>query len=146
MAQSVIPHQNPHKKLRKSWGSVQILGGSGPPPRPRPPVVALMMLAQYAAGSMYRYGVRPSVSLSQLSTAATACGGFAAVGPAGRRHRSIAAARRMADISSTAVSCKGEQCHVSSRCRRLNTDLVCFCASAILILITVVVVNQVPTY
>ena len=33
----------------------------------------------------------PSVCLPQLSTAAAACGGFAAVSPAGRRHRSIAA-------------------------------------------------------
>jgi len=31
------------------------------------------------------------VCLSQLSTAAAACGGFAAVGPVGKRHRSIAA-------------------------------------------------------
>ena len=33
----------------------------------------------------------PSVCLSQLSTAAAACGGFAAVDPAGRRYRWIAA-------------------------------------------------------
>jgi len=33
-----------------------------------------------------------SVCLSHLLTAACRCGGFAAVGPAGRRHRSIAAA------------------------------------------------------
>ena len=33
----------------------------------------------------------PSVRLSQLSTTAAACGGFAAVGPAGRRYRLIAA-------------------------------------------------------
>ena len=41
---------------------------------------------------MERYGVRLSVCLSvrlsHLSTAAAACGGFAAVGPAGRRYRS----------------------------------------------------------
>jgi len=35
--------------------------------------------------------VRPSVRLSQLSTAAAACGGFAAVGAADRRYRSIVA-------------------------------------------------------
>ena len=39
---------------------------------------------------MKRYGVRPSVCLSH-SPAAAACGGFAAVGPAGRRYRSITA-------------------------------------------------------
>jgi len=36
-------------------------------------------------------GVRLSVCLSQLSTAAAACREFAAVGLAGRRYRSIAA-------------------------------------------------------
>ena len=40
---------------------------------------------------MYRSGVRPSVCLSHLSTAATAAGGFAAERPAGRRYRSTAA-------------------------------------------------------
>ena len=44
---------------------------------------------------MQRYGVRPSVRpsvcLSQKSTAAAACGGFAAVSLAGRRYRSITA-------------------------------------------------------
>jgi len=39
---------------------------------------------------MQRYGVRPSVCLSR-SPAAAACGGFAAVHPAARRYRSIAA-------------------------------------------------------
>jgi len=39
---------------------------------------------------MQRYGVRPSVCLSR-SPAAAACGGFAAVRPAARRYRSIAA-------------------------------------------------------
>ena len=38
-----------------------------------------------------RVSIRLSVCLSQLSAAAAACGGFAAVGPAGRRYRSIAA-------------------------------------------------------
>ena len=56
----------------------------------------------------------PSVRLSQLSTAAAACGGFAAVSPAGRRYRSIAAW--------PAPSSKGGQCHIYSRRRRLNTD------------------------
>ena len=40
--------------------------------------------------------VRPSICLSQLSTAAAACGGFAAVGPADRRYRSIAARQHAA--------------------------------------------------
>ena len=35
--------------------------------------------------------VSPFVCLSHLSTAAAACGGFAALGPAGRRYRSISA-------------------------------------------------------
>ena len=42
------------------------------------------------AKSMKRHGARPSVCLSNSPTAA-ACGGFAAVGPANRRHRSVAA-------------------------------------------------------
>jgi len=50
-------------------------------------------------------------------TAAAACGGFvAAVGPAARRYQSIAAW--------PAHSRKSEQCHVYSRRRRLNTDLL----------------------
>jgi len=40
----------------------------------------------------------PSICLSHLSAVATACGGFAAVGPAGRRYRSIAARRVCRDI------------------------------------------------
>jgi len=40
---------------------------------------------------MKRHGVRPSVRLSVLFARAAACGGFAAVGPAGGRYRSIAA-------------------------------------------------------
>ena len=82
---------------------------------------------------------RPSVCLcptSHLLTAVAACGGFAAVGPAGGGHRSIAARRvcsrrgRLsiricsgATGSSTAVSSKCEQCHVVSWRRKLNTDL-----------------------
>ena len=38
-----------------------------------------------------RVSIRLSVCLSQLSAAAAACGGFAAVGPSGRRYRSIVA-------------------------------------------------------
>jgi len=57
----------------------------------------------------------PSVCLSQLPTAAAACGRFAAVGPADRRYLSS---------SSTAVSSKCEQCHVYSRRRKLNIDLL----------------------
>jgi len=62
----------------------------------------------------------PSVCLFHLSTSAAASGGFAAVGPACGRYRSIAA--RPAH-SSTAVSSKCEQCHVCSRRRRLSSDL-----------------------
>jgi len=46
------------------------------------------------------------------------CGGFAAVGPAARRYRSIAAR--------PALSSKCEQCRVASRRRKLNTDLFTF--------------------
>jgi len=61
-------------------------------------------------------GVRPSVCLSRRSTAASACGGFAAERPAGRRYRLIfdgggrrnnrynsAAARRSAANAGSAV-------------------------------------------
>jgi len=61
----------------------------------------------------------PSVCLSH-SPAAEACGGFAAVGPVGRRYRSIAAAA--GHYSSTAHSSKCERCRVDSRATRLNTD------------------------
>jgi len=57
---------------------------------------------------MKRYGVRLSVCLSiclSHSPAAAVCGGFAAVGPAGRRYRAVAAA---------AAACGGGQCHVVS--------------------------------
>ena len=56
---------------------------------------------------------RPSVCLSHRSTAAAACGGFAAERRAGRRSRSTAGA---------ALSNKCGQCHVDSRGMRLNTD------------------------
>jgi len=42
---------------------------------------------------VYETFLCPSVCLSHLSAAATACGGFAAVGPADRRYRSIATRR-----------------------------------------------------
>jgi len=64
--------------------------------------------------------VRPSVCLSSLSTAAAACGGFAAVGPTGRRFQSIAARRVCSRLSmhicsgGTALNSKREQCHVVS--------------------------------
>ena len=60
----------------------------------------------------------PSVcpSASQISTAAAACGGFAAVSPAGRRYRSIAAR--------PVLSSNCEQCHVVSWRWKLNTDLL----------------------
>ena len=51
-----------------------------------------------------RLFVRMSVSV--MPTAAAACGGFAAVGPAGRRYRSIAAR--------PAFSSNCEQCHAVS--------------------------------
>ena len=71
--------------------------------------------------------VRPS--LSYLSTAAAACGGFAAACPACSRYRSIAARRVCSRRgrhsihihSNTAVSSKCEQCHVVSWRRKLNT-------------------------
>ena len=88
-------------------------------------------------GKTVRY---PSVCLSQLSTAATACGGFAAVGPASRIYRSIgdccrAGARQQwrragssmaSHAAAKASGSKCEQCHVFSRRRRLNTDLLFF--------------------
>jgi len=48
-----------------------------------------MALVTLLKGSTKRYGVR----LSQLSTTAAACGGFAAEGPASRRYQSTAAYR-----------------------------------------------------
>jgi len=55
---------------------------------------------------------RPSVCPSRRSTAAAACGGFAA-----ERSRDIDRQR------TTALSSKCGQCHVDSRGMRLNTDL-----------------------
>ena len=66
--------------------------------------------------------------------------GFAAVGPAGRRYRSIAAAagRR----SSTTFSSKCEQCRVVSWRRKLNTDLVMTLLLLLLLLLVVVYTQQ----
>ena len=61
---------------------------------------------------VYETDERPSVCPSHR------CGGFAAVGPAARRYRSIAAR--------PALSSKCEQCRVASRRRKLNTDLFTF--------------------
>ena len=62
---------------------------------------------------VYETVKRPSVCLSYRSTAAAACGGFAAERRAGRRSRSTAGA---------ALSNKCGQCHADSRDMRLNTD------------------------
>ena len=61
-----------------------------------------------------------SVCLSHLLTPAC-CGGFAAVGPVGRRYRSVVVATGCR--SSTAFSSKREQCNVVCWHRKLNTDL-----------------------
>jgi len=45
-----------------------------------------------------------SVCLSQLWTAAAACGGFAAVGPAGKSYRSIAARPARGSNGATAAN------------------------------------------
>jgi len=66
--------------------------------------ILFALLAQYAEQGLCNGTV--SVCLSRLSTAAAACGEFAALGPAGRRYRSIAARR--------ALSSNCEQCHVVS--------------------------------
>ena len=77
----------------------------------------------YPAGSMSRSGVRPSVCLSvclsQHSAAARRCGRFAAVGPAGRRYRSIAAAGQQHPRRSTAHSRQCGQWHVVSWRRKI---------------------------
>lgn len=64
----------------------------------------------------------PSVSPSHYSHVACSCGEFAAVGPAGRRYQLIAA--RPTPSSSMVLSSKCDQCHIYSRRRRLNTDLL----------------------
>ena len=77
-----------------------------------------------------RPSVCPSVCMSQLLTVAAACGGFAAVGPAGKGYRSIAAAagrRSSTAHRSTACSSKREQCYVVSRRRKLKPDLFHAC-------------------
>jgi len=69
-----------------------------------------------------RPSVCPSVCLCRHSPAALRCCRFAAVCPASRRYRSIAA-RRWAR-SSTAHGSKCGQWHVVSWRRKLNTDLL----------------------
>ena len=77
------------------------------------------------AESMQRSCVRPSVRPSvPSSTAAAACGGFAAERPAGRTYRSTAAGAQQQLRRSTALSSKCGQCHVDSRGTRLNADLL----------------------
>jgi len=56
-----------------------------------------------------------SICLSHQLAATLHCSGFAAVGPATRRYRSIAA--------QPALSTECKQCHVNSWCRKLSTDL-----------------------
>jgi len=65
-------------------------------------------------GFMELSGVRPSVCPTHNSAAARRGGGFAAVGPAARRCRSIAAR--------PTLTSRCEQCHVVSRRRKLETD------------------------
>ena len=71
-----------------------------------------------------RRSVRPSVSLSHLSTAATACAvqQVCCCGPGGQEI-SINSGSSTAH-SSTTFSSKCEQCHVVSWRRKLNTDLL----------------------
>jgi len=87
-------------------------------------------------GSMKRLSVSlsvcPSVWLSRHSTAAAACGVFAAERRAGRRYRSIAAGRRRPAATiryrrtgrSAALSSKCGQCHVGSRVDEAEHRLV----------------------
>jgi len=67
---------------------------------------------------MQQSGVRLSVRLSHLSTAATSTDGFAAECPAVRRYRSIAAGAVLQALSS-----RCGQRRVESRRRRFNTDV-----------------------
>jgi len=64
---------------------------------------------------LVRSSVHLSICLSHLSTTAAACGGFAAVGPVGRRYQLIAAW--------PAVSSNCKEYHVVSWHNKLNTDL-----------------------
>ena len=71
---------------------------------------------------------RPSVCPSCLSRspAARRCCRFAAVGPAGRRYRLIAAAAELhSSTAHSSTGCVGEcgQCHVLSWPEKLNTDV-----------------------
>jgi len=67
--------------------------------------------------------VCPSVCPFHLSTAATACGGFAAVGPAGRRYRSIPA--RPAPSSNGAAAAH----RIATRRSAANASSVTFTAA-----------------
>jgi len=86
------------------------------------------MLLTLPAGFMKGSGVCPSVHLSvrqpaHRSTAAAACGGFAAERPADRRYRSIAGSgAQQQRRRSTALSNKCGQCHADSRGMTLNAD------------------------
>ena len=88
----------------------------------------MSMMIVCGAGSMTRSSasVRLSVcSLSHHSSAAAACGGFAAERRAGSRYRSTAPSGSgvSARGRSTALSSKCEQCHVDSWRRNLNAEL-----------------------
>ena len=92
----------------------------------------LSMLADYAkqgpgsCRASVRLSVRPFVP--SFGCRSPLCGGFAAAGPAGRRHRSTAAApgTQQQRRRSTALTSKCEQCRVYSRriYRKLNADLL----------------------
>ena len=74
--------------------------------------------------TMPRSSVCAYVRLSHHPTTAKACGGFAAECHAARRYQSIASAAQQQRRRGTALSSKCEQCHVDSRCRKLNTAVV----------------------
>ena len=83
--------------------------------------------------------IRPSVCLSHHSTAAMACGGFAAEHSLGRKYRlTVVADGRLTTAChyrgrSMALSSKCEQCHFDSWRRKLSTDLcemeLCCCCT-----------------
>jgi len=70
-----------------------------------------------------KVSLRLSVSLSRLSTAVEAYGGFAAVGPAGRRYRSTAA--RPAPSSNGAAAAR----HAAALWSAANASSVTFTAA-----------------
>ena len=77
---------------------------------------------------MKRSVVRPYACISRRSTAAAACGGFAAECRAGRTYRSTAAGvgAQQQRRRSTALSSTCGQCHVDNRGMRLSRDCVYF--------------------